>query len=362
VKFRVRYQSGEEVDMTLAPGAHIGRDKSCDYVLKDPQCSRRHAALDPDGVTFRDSGSANGIFVNGRKVDQAVLKFGDLITLGSTHLTVLPEEEDSGTIAIGALSVGQTAPAPPAPPAPVPTPDGTIAVQTLRQPPVPEAQPAPAPPAPPAAAPPAPKPEPAPEAAKAPAPPPPQAAPSAPPVVAAPSPKPEAPAPRPPAAEAAEPRPRTARRPPRGVVPRPVTVTLLAGLWAVTAPILVVLGVYALWKHTLFLVLVCLGAALVAAAMAVGLFARTTWARPLQLALAGVGLFTPFLVPAGAVLMYMLRPDVGISLSGRDYSDLTPDEEALLDANMDGTFASAIVMSLAGTLVVLAFVWFLARR
>jgi hypothetical protein len=79
--------------------------------------------------------------------------------------------------------------------------------------------------------------------------------------------------------------------------------------------------------------------------------------------IAGFGLFTPFILPAGAVLMYLLRPEVAVALSGRrDYSELPPEEvELLQEENRDGAFASAIVLTLLGTLVVIAVVAFLFR-
>ena len=47
--------------------ATVGRDPSSDLVLNDPKCSRRHAVIEAgaEGITIRDSGSANGVFVNG---------------------------------------------------------------------------------------------------------------------------------------------------------------------------------------------------------------------------------------------------------------------------------------------------------
>jgi hypothetical protein len=64
----------------------IGRSRDCDLVLDDPNISRRHAELRSDGGSWRiaDLGSTNGIKVNRRRVDQAVLRTGDRITLGVT--------------------------------------------------------------------------------------------------------------------------------------------------------------------------------------------------------------------------------------------------------------------------------------
>ena len=62
----------------------MGRDPSCDLVLNDLKCSRRHAVVEagPDGLAIRDTGSANGIFVNGKKIERSALKAGDVVRLG----------------------------------------------------------------------------------------------------------------------------------------------------------------------------------------------------------------------------------------------------------------------------------------
>lgn len=62
----------------------IGRSHECDVVIDDPNISRRHAEVrgDGDGWKVVDLGSTNGVKVNGRRVDQAVLSPGDELTLG----------------------------------------------------------------------------------------------------------------------------------------------------------------------------------------------------------------------------------------------------------------------------------------
>ena len=88
MKFWLRHPDGSEAEVELGPGSVLGREKSCHLVLDDARCSRRHAVLEADGLTIRDTQSANGIFVNGRKVETAVLKAGDLVRLGDTEMTV----------------------------------------------------------------------------------------------------------------------------------------------------------------------------------------------------------------------------------------------------------------------------------
>lgn len=64
----------------------IGRSRDCDLVIDDPNISRHHAELRPDGDSWRiaDLGSTNGVKINRRRVDEALLRSGDRITLGLT--------------------------------------------------------------------------------------------------------------------------------------------------------------------------------------------------------------------------------------------------------------------------------------
>jgi hypothetical protein len=67
----------------------VGRSRDCDVVLDDPNVSRRHVELRRQGDTWMvaDLGSTNGVKVNGRRVEHAVLKPGDEITLGLSRLS-----------------------------------------------------------------------------------------------------------------------------------------------------------------------------------------------------------------------------------------------------------------------------------
>src|SRR5262249_27417599 len=67
----------------------LGRDQSNPIRLHDTEISRRHAEVRPiDDETYRvvDLGSANGTYVNGKAIDQAKLRTGDLLRLGQTVL------------------------------------------------------------------------------------------------------------------------------------------------------------------------------------------------------------------------------------------------------------------------------------
>jgi Protein of unknown function (DUF3662)/FHA domain len=76
---------------TVLTGSRVllGRSRECDLVLDDPNVSRRHAELRRQDDTWivADLGSTNGVKVNGRRVEHAVLKPGDEIILGLARLS-----------------------------------------------------------------------------------------------------------------------------------------------------------------------------------------------------------------------------------------------------------------------------------
>jgi hypothetical protein len=70
---------------------HIGRGLSADLRLDEASVSRRHAIVvpRPSGARVLDDRSSNGTFVNGRRVQQADLRDGDVIVLGRIVLRYL---------------------------------------------------------------------------------------------------------------------------------------------------------------------------------------------------------------------------------------------------------------------------------
>ena len=70
---------------------HIGRGLTAGLRLDDASVSRRHAILvpRPSGARILDDRSANGTFVNGRRIQQAALRAGDVIVLGRVVLRFL---------------------------------------------------------------------------------------------------------------------------------------------------------------------------------------------------------------------------------------------------------------------------------
>lgn len=71
-----------------AGAVKIGRATDNDIVIPDVLASRHHATLVPlhGGTEIRDERSINGTFVNGARVDSAVLHDGDVVTIGNVDL------------------------------------------------------------------------------------------------------------------------------------------------------------------------------------------------------------------------------------------------------------------------------------
>ena len=67
----------------------IGRDGANEIVLQDQQISKNHAAivLSENRFLIEDLDSRNGVFVNGKRIDEATaLISGSLVKLGTTIL------------------------------------------------------------------------------------------------------------------------------------------------------------------------------------------------------------------------------------------------------------------------------------
>jgi signal transduction histidine kinase len=80
---------GRQFDLS-GPVLAVGRDAGSTVHLHDTEVSRRHAefraTLDGSDYHVVDRGSANGVFVNGQKVDDALLHSGDQVQIGQTVL------------------------------------------------------------------------------------------------------------------------------------------------------------------------------------------------------------------------------------------------------------------------------------
>lgn len=70
------------------PRAVVGRSQRCDYVVTDPNVSRRHFEIQLRGAEWHltDLNSTNGVLVNGRRVKSSRLAPGDEIVVGTSSL------------------------------------------------------------------------------------------------------------------------------------------------------------------------------------------------------------------------------------------------------------------------------------
>jgi len=76
----------------------IGRDPKSDVFLNDMTVSRTHAIVECEGdrVTVRDGGSLNGTYVNGLIVDEAVLRDGDAVQIGTFQMVFVEGQKSGG--------------------------------------------------------------------------------------------------------------------------------------------------------------------------------------------------------------------------------------------------------------------------
>ena len=77
--------STKSSEFTLRLPAVLGRGREATLMLPHPLVSRRHCEIfESNGyLVVRDMGSLNGTFVNNKRVTEAVLPTGGLLTLGS---------------------------------------------------------------------------------------------------------------------------------------------------------------------------------------------------------------------------------------------------------------------------------------
>ncbi len=282
--------------------ATVGRDPSSDLVLNDPKCSRRHAVIESsgDGITVRDSGSANGVFVNGRKTERSRLREGDVLKLGDVVVTLLPDPM-SGTVVMEDFD-GRVAP----------SQNGIDAEATIPE---------------------------GPESAT-----------------------PATPARRPPltgAFRSADDLPVEALEGPGtfggGRRSRPLTVTVLFALWTLSVPLYLIAGIaLALTTQGMgraALIAAGLVMATLSMAMAFGLWQGRRWAWVAQIAVAAVGVFVcPFTLASIAVLVYMLRPAVQWHFSDRGQSE--PESAGQGEAMFAGALVAAVVLGVLLTAAV----------
>jgi hypothetical protein len=89
--FIVKGPSGVEKAYPMrAISVTIGRSDQCDIAVKDSSMSGRHAEISKMNgeIRVKDMGSANGIWLNGERVDDVELFDGDVLRLGQTSIRI----------------------------------------------------------------------------------------------------------------------------------------------------------------------------------------------------------------------------------------------------------------------------------
>ena len=93
----------------------VGRAKTNSVVVEDALASRVHAVLvsTPAGLEVRDNNSSNGTFVNGTLITRAMLRDGDIVTIGNTDLlatgnTLVPQPAAARTRGLTAHGLALT--------------------------------------------------------------------------------------------------------------------------------------------------------------------------------------------------------------------------------------------------------------
>ena len=95
MRFEFVVRSGKEVGRTVAVTTgqtiSLGRLKGCDVVVDDEAASRRHCTISAreDSCVVSDLQSANGTFVNEKRIASVELQRADKIRIGSTVIELI---------------------------------------------------------------------------------------------------------------------------------------------------------------------------------------------------------------------------------------------------------------------------------
>jgi signal transduction histidine kinase len=106
-RLHIRGPSGRTEDLLLVKSKYlVGRSPNNDIVLEDSDVSRRHCLLKLHNHDFdvEDLGSRNGTYLNGRRIEKAHLRSGDLLQIGR-HLMDYIIESGPGSIEESNLSL-----------------------------------------------------------------------------------------------------------------------------------------------------------------------------------------------------------------------------------------------------------------
>lgn len=89
----------------------IGRQADCEVSVPSEEVSRRHAELrvTVDGVMVEDLGSANGTFINDRRITRQILRPGDELRLDTIRFLLLAPGQEMAAARPDPASAGQAA-------------------------------------------------------------------------------------------------------------------------------------------------------------------------------------------------------------------------------------------------------------
>lgn len=84
-------EKGNNINMRIVESCILGRKaECCDYVIADDAVSKRHCEIIKSdyGLFIKDLESANGVYINGKKISKCTIANGDIVTIGRTKYTV----------------------------------------------------------------------------------------------------------------------------------------------------------------------------------------------------------------------------------------------------------------------------------
>src|SRR5271154_4971074 len=78
---------------TLEPGGIsvvVGRGSEAELYVNSPRLSRRHCEVKvtEHGLEVQDLGSSNGTFLNGHRIDRALVRPGDVVQVGGIAIRI----------------------------------------------------------------------------------------------------------------------------------------------------------------------------------------------------------------------------------------------------------------------------------
>lgn len=112
LKLKLPSGAGQEFEISKSQ-ITVGRGQTNDIVIQDVKLSRSHARFEFNAkgdVTLIDTGSTNGVMVNGVKVSQAIIKPGDTILLGESQIQFerSTKEDDNLTVIDSEMDLDRT--------------------------------------------------------------------------------------------------------------------------------------------------------------------------------------------------------------------------------------------------------------